>query len=387
MPTDGRLRILVSGFIGLLPAGGVTWDYIQYPLGLRALGHDVFYVEDTGIWPDYDDGGAARVVRQLGGLMTAFGLGERWAYRDAVENRWHGPLAHAIEDISRSADMLLNVSWSTSLRDEHMAIPARVLIDSDPMFTQIRFLNSCAGGGGAALAGHTHHFTFGESVGEPDCRIPDCGVAWAPTRQPVCLDRWRATPPPPDGAWLSTVMNWSAMRTLRYADEDWGQKDVELLKLIGLPQARPGANLALALAPTTEAEPAAALLRAHGWQVLDAQAHTGDWRAYRDFLAASRGEFSVAKETYVKGRTGWFSCRSACYLAAGRPVIAQDTGWSRHIPPGEGLFAFSDEDGALAAIDALLADPDRHARTARELAEAHFDSRRVLDDLLSGVGA
>lgn len=392
-----RLRVVVGGYLGLLPAGGVAWDYVQYPAGLAALGHDVWYVEDTRLWPVYQqaDGAADCTpnVRHLAAVMEAFGLGDRWAYRDEASGRWFGRTEAEVDAFCRSADVLVNVSCATALDDRYAAIPARALVDSDPMFTQIQWAQAegftvGAGGMRGVVAAHTHHFTFGESVGRDDCRMPDCGVRWIPTRQPVCLDRWPVTPlPPATEAAYTTVMNWTAGRRLAFDGECWGQKDVEFLRLLALPDRVPDVPLAVAVGQTTGAPFPQREAQRHGWRVLDPTECAPDWRAYRDFLAASRGELSVAKETYVKARTGWFSCRSACYLASGRPVVTQDTGWSRHLPTGEGLIAFDDLEGAADALHRVEREPAAHARAARRVAEAHFDARDVLARLLIDVGA
>lgn len=390
-----RLRIVVGGFLGLLPAGGITWDYVQYPAGFAALGHDVWYVEDTRLWPVYQDDDPAGAschanVAHLAAVMPAFGLDGRWAYRDEASGECFGlPLAR-LREICRTADLFVNVSCSTAMRDDYAAIPARLLVDTDPMFTQVQAETAAsftAGGGGMRrlLAAHTHHFTFGESVGRPECRMPACGVTWIPTRQPVLLDRW--TPePPPTGAAFTTVMNWAAGKPLAWDGDTWGQKDVEFLRFLDLPARVPELRLALVATQTGGAPLPRARIEAAGW-TLDPPARVADWTAYARYLSASAGECGVAKETYVKARTGWFSCRSACYLAAGRPVVTQDTGWSRHLPTGEGLFAFDTMDEAADALRQVAADPVHHARAARAIAAEHFDSHRVLGRLLAAAGA
>ena len=391
----GRLRIVVGGYVGLLPAGGVTWDYVQYPAGFAELGHDVFYVEDTRLWPIYqpagsDWGDCTGNVAHLGAVMEAFGLQGRWAYRDEASGGTFGMSEREVREVCRTADVFVNVSCSTFMRDEYLNIPARVLVDSDPMFTQIQYLSRQMFTPGSpslrALVGaHTHLFTFGENVGAEDCRMPDCGLAWRPTRQPVCLERWRVTDlPRPTDAPFTTLMNWTAARPLEHAGDTWGQKDVEFMRFSSVPARVPEIPLAVAVGqtggaggpfPRREAE-------AKGWRVLDPEACAPEWRSYRAFLEASRGEFSVAKETYVKARTGWFSCRSACYLAAGRPVVTQETGWSKRLPTGAGLFAFEDEEGAAEALRRVAREWETHARAARLVAEEHFDGRRVLGGLL-----
>lgn len=395
-----RLRIVASGYIGLIAAGGVAWDYVQYPAGLAALGHDVFYVEDTQLTPVQRKGDGQKKwgdcagnVAYLRGVMEAFGLRKRWAYRDELAGEWFGLSAEAVREICRTADVFINVSCASHLRDEYRRIPARVLVDSDPMYTQINYLAQSMfmpgrPGSRELLEGHTHHFTFGERIGADDCRVPECGFRWRTTRQPICLSRWTARElPARSDAAFTTVMHWNAAPPLRYDGETWGQKEVEFRKIIGLPGAVAGVPLAVAVGhrpgtpfPVREAT-------RHGWRVLDARALVHEAGAYQSFVEESRGEFSIAKETYVKARTGWFSGRSACYLAAGRPVVAQDTGWSSCLPEGCGLLAFDDLESAADALRRVVAEPGRHARAARAVAEECFDSRRVLADMLAQVGA
>lgn len=390
-----RLRIVVGGFLGLLPAGGVTWDYVQYPLGFAELGHDVYYIEDTCLWPIYQTGNSgddcSGNVRHLAAVMDAFGLGERWGYRDVVTDRWFGMDAQQVREVCRDADVFVNVSCSTYMRDEYREIPVRVLIDSDPMFTQIQ----CQTGDGFTVgsrgmldlvAAHTHHFTFGENIDAPDCLVPDCGVTWRPTRQPVCLSHWPITPIPHDGA-FTTLMNWSAGKQLEFAGRKWGQKDIEFRKVMSLPRAAEGLPLAVAVGQTAGEPFPTEETRSHGWRVLDPVICAADWQAYRAFIKSSLGEFSIAKHTYVAARTGWFSCRSACYLAAGRPVVVQDTGWTAYIPHGEGLLAFEDEASAAAALREVHGDVDRHSKAARRVAEECFDARKVLQDFIDRLGS
>lgn len=389
-----KLRIVVGGYIGLLPAGGVTWDYVQYPAGLAALGHDVYYVEDTRLWPNYqaegsDWGDAAPSVAHLKSVMDAFDLSSRWAYRDEVSGITFGLSLERLNEICCTADVFINVSCSTYMRDEYRAIPARVLIDTDPMFTQIQYLSQQMFTPGEPalrelVAAHNFHFTFGENVCGDDCRMPDCGINWRPTRQPLCLAHWRASTPPAVAAY-TTLMNWTAAPPLEYGGETWGQKDLEFRRFMDLPGHVPDVLLGVAVGQTGGAgQPfPSEEARAAGWRVLDPETCAPDWRAYRSFIESSRGEFSVAKQTYVKARTGWFSCRSACYLAAGRAVVTQDTGWSRYLPSGEGLLAFDDIEGAADALQRVESDPARHSRAAREIAEEHFDSACVLEGILS----
>jgi hypothetical protein len=392
-----KLRIIVGGYAGLLPAGGITWDYVQYPAGFAEMGHDVFYIEDTRLWPIYqaegsDWGDCSHNVAHLKALMEAFGLKDRWAYRDEASGRCFGLSEARVWETCRTADVFVNISCSTDMRDEYRSIPRRALVDSDPMFTQIQYLSQQMFTPGQPalrrlIDAHTHHFTFGENAGAGDCRMPACGIRWRPTRQPVCLSRWRADEDDgafDDGAAYTTLMNWTAAKPLAYDGETWGQKDVEFRRFFQTPARVPEIALAVAVGQTGgagEPFPAREATEA-GWRVLDPDVHAPDWRAYRDFIKRSRGEFSVAKETYVKARTGWFSCRSACYLAASRPVVTQETGWSKYLPTNAGLLAFETEDEAVEALRRVHAEPARHRRAARAVAEEHFDSRRVLGEML-----
>lgn len=384
-------RIVVTGFVGLFPYGGVAWDYVQYVVGLAALGWDALYLEDTGAWPVYQHGKLDCTVNvaHVASTMQYFGLGERWAYRDALSGRCFGLSEASLQEFCRTADIFLNLSCSAMLREEYAAIPVRALVDTDPMFTQIQYLNGTSLTGGptgmrALIENHTHRFTLGANIGSPDCRIPTLGMQWHPTVPPVVLDLWPQTDPPTGGSHdYSTVMNWSVVPDVTFAGERWGQKDVEFARFMQLPKRVPAIPLGLAVSQTPDAPFPLTAARAAGWTVYDPAACAYDAPSYQQFIGASRGEFSVAKQTYVKANTGWFSCRSVCYLAAGRPVVAQDTTWSRFLPSGRGLLAFRDEETAVEALRHVEADPKIHARAARAIAQEHFDSKRVLCQMLA----
>lgn len=392
-----KLRIIVGGFLGLLPAGGVTWDYVQYPLGFAELGHDVFYIEDTRLYPMYQKAGSnwddcSSCVEHLAKVMNHFGLSGRWAYRDEASGKCFGLQEKEIIEIAKTADVFVNVSCSTVIREEYARIPVRVLIDSDPMFTQIQMLSEQKFTPGVAnlsraVEAHNFLFTFGENIGAEHCRVPTNGLNWQPTRQPICLDHWKPSLPDPKAP-LTTLMNWTAAKNLEFEGETWGQKDVEFLKYLNLPKSAEGISLAVGVGQTggtgKDVFPRESAKNA-GWQVLASDDCAENWIDYQRFIAHSLGEFSVAKETYVKANTGWFSCRSACYLAAGRPVITQETGWSKYIPVGEGLFAFSNESEALEAIREVSGNSEAHSRKAREIAEEYFDSRKVLSRMLEQI--
>lgn len=390
-----KLRIVVGGFLGILPAGGVTWDYVQYPLGFSLLGHDVYYIEDTRLYPIYQKTGSdwndcSSCVNHLQQVMNYFGMNERWAYRDEASGKTFGISEQKIKEICRTADIFVNISCSTFLRDEYLRIPVRILIDSDPMFTQIQYLTEQMFTPGKTgirqmVGGHNYLFTFGENIGSIECRIPDCGLKWIPTRQPLCLDYWKVNKLLNLSGSFTTLMNWTAAKSLEYDGEVWGQKNLEFKKFIDLPHYVKGIQLSAVVNQTggTDQTFSKENVTEKGWQILEPETSAGDWKSYQNFINSSLGEFSVAKETYVKANTGWFSCRSACYLAAGKPVITQDTGWSKFITSGIGLIAFSNISDAVCALKEVVAEPAKHSNAAREIAEEYFDSKKVLNSLLS----
>lgn len=386
-----KLRIVVGGFIGLYPTGGVTWDYIQYPLGLKILGHDVYYIEDTAQYSRFQSQGkswddASDSIRYLKNTMERFGFADRWAYRDVASGKCYGLSLRKLIEVCKTADVFINVSASTFLRDEYLKIPLRALIDSDPMFTQIEYhdeslvKNTDRYKMGFIVNSHTHLFTFGENIESDDCKIPTFNLHWIPTRQPICLDYWEINQTNKKPVLFTSVMNWSVRDKLVFGGQEWGQKNTEFEKFMIVPESFPSASFEIKMTGITAEKKAK--IGEHGWTVSDALTDISNEKAYKDFISSSTAEFSVAKETYVKANSGWFSGRSACYLASGKPVIAQDTKWSKFISPGPGLFAFNDIDTAIRALTEVIADTQNHSNAARSLAEEYFDSSKVLTALL-----
>jgi hypothetical protein len=395
---DRRLRVLVTGLLGQYAFGGVTWDYLQYVLGFRALGHDVWYLEDTGAWA-YDpvaeqpSADCSYNVRYLARTMAEFDLGDRWIYRNAADGTYHGVPHPLAERLIREADVLVNVSGACWLTDTTTAVPCKLFVDGDPMFTHIGLATGARPDFVARVRSHTAHFSFGLNVGAPNCTVPTAGLVWHATVQPIALECWNPWYQSPDarldhpahGA-FTTVMNWASYPPQRFEGEEYGQKDVEFRRFVDLP-ARTPQRLVIAMGQGVGQKRPTVELASKGWVILEPSVHLPDHRTYRDFLAASRGEWSIAKHGYVKAWTGWFSCRSACYLALGRPVVVQDTGWSEHLAHGEGVLPFRDLDQAVAAIAAVNADYEHHARAARRFCEATFEARAVCDRLLDAASA
>ncbi|HVE62405.1 MAG TPA: hypothetical protein VNB94_01195 [Mycobacteriales bacterium] len=374
--------VVVCGIAGQLPLAGVALHYLQYCLGLRDLGVDVLYLEDNRAWPydpflDRPDEEATYSRAWLAELFTAFDL--PWAYRDPM-GRYSGATEADVHAACASADVLLNVSGGHDPDAHHRAAARLVFVDTDPGFVQV----AAASGNArtrAWLEAHDVLLTFAESWGSPTCRLPDDGYPWRTTRQPVHLPFWAETPDVPGDVW-TTVMNWRAYAATEWQGEAWGQKDAEFPLIRDLPR-RAGLPLELGLGGADAPREA---LAADGWRLVDPRIPTRTVWTFRDYLAASRGEITVAKQAYVRSRGGWFSERSANYLAAGRPVVAQDTGWSEHLPTGKGLLAFGTGEEAESALLEVESDVAGHAAAARRLAAEHFDARDVLTRLLSDCG-
>ena len=380
------LRILVSGMIAGDPyQGGATWAVLQYVLGLRAAGHDVYFIEPilpTSIRPQGAALAASVNARYFHEITTAFGLAGRAALllHGTVETIG---LAYAdLVAAARECDVLINISGM--LTDSRLLefISRRVYLDLDPAFNQ---LWSAVDGIDVRLDGHTHFITVGLAIGTTGCAIPTCGRTWLHTLQPIVLAEWPVRPADSSGAW-TTVGNWRGYGSIRHQGVLYGQKAHSLRQFIDLPE-RTRARLQPAWAIHPGEVKDLEALRAHGWDLVDPATVASTPDSYRNFIQQSKGELGIAKSGYVESQCGWFSDRSLCYLASGRPVVAQETGFSRFLPTGEGLLAFSSIDDLVDAIESVNADYTRHCRRARQIAEAHFEADLVLGRLLERVGA
>jgi hypothetical protein len=401
-----QLRIVVLGTMASDPYAGMAWMHMQVTAGLRRLGHDAYYFETTSTWP-YDPVRQTRVYDSdyaapyLARVADGFGLGDRWAYRRSYSDKeWLGMEKTRAEEILASADAVLNVAGATRVREEGLRTGPLVYFGTDPVFHEVYYADGDEGTR-RFIEEHDLFVTYGENIGSPDCPLPPLPRLKAKTRQPVLLDLWESGPPTSDA--FTTVGNWKqAGREVEFRGEvyQWS-KHHEFLKFIDLPRrvARP-LELAMNLAePETirhgegTVVPAYGLsagerrtLEANGWRLVEAREFTKDPWAYRDYVRSSAGEFTVARDLNVRLRSGWFSERSACYLAAGRPVITQDTGFGNVLPTGEGLFAFNSTDEAVAAFEEVNGDYARHGRAARAVAEEFFRAETVLSKVLSDLG-
>lgn len=403
--------LIVLGIMGRMPIAGVVWQVLHYLEGFRRLGFDVYYVEDTGTWPYNPEQNTvtddcAYTIETISRIMAAHGFGERWAYVATTQGgRSFGLSESRVLELFERADALINLTASTILRDEHLRVPIRAYLETDPVLPQIEI----AQGNSfyiESLASHTHHFTYGENLGAPDCGVPVQRFRYFATRQPVVLDWWADSAHPSNNgasaqASFTTIANWRQSGK----DIEWNGKHYtwskhhEFLKFIDLPK-RTSQALELALALTSgtatddngwtglsdEDASAVRFLTSNGWRVTNALSFSTDMFSYRDYILRSRGEFTVAKDQNVRLRSGWFSDRSACYLAAGRPVITQNTGFTKFLPSGEGLFAFTTIEEILTALDRINSDDARHRRAARAIAEEYFKAETVLTKLVQDLG-
>lgn len=375
-----RLTIVVSGMVAGNPhQGGATWAVLQYVLGLRRLGHDVFLIEPVVLEGPLEESVQAAYFRRV---AADHGLEGNAALVRTGSAETCGLPYDRLREIGRRSDLLLNISGMLTDAELIGAIPLRAYLDLDPAFVQIWH---AAKGLDMRFAGHTHFVTIGQAIGQPGCDVPTCGLPWIATLQPVVLARWPAAGPIVHDA-LTTVGNWRGYGSIEHAGVVYGQKAHSLRPLMSLP-ARTRERFLLALAIHPDERQDLDALAANGWQLADPAGVAGTPARYQAFIQGSKAELGIAKGGYVASQCGWFSDRSVCYLASGRPVIAQETGFSRFLPTGAGLFAFATAEDVLAAIEELNRDYCRHARAARALAEDCFDSDKVLSHLLESIGA
>jgi hypothetical protein len=384
----------------------MAWMQMQIAAGLHRLGHDVYYFETTSTWP-YDPVRQTRVcdsdyaLPYLRKIAVGFGLGDRWAYRRSyLDKAWFGLNRSKAEEILATADAVLNVAGSTRLAEEGLEVGRLVYFGTDPVYHEIKY----ADGDPSVreiLDEHDDVVTYGENIGTDHCPLPPLPRLRARTRQPVLIDLWSGNGTMRDA--FTTVGNWEQYgRDVVFNDETYyWSKHLEFEKFIDLPErVEQSIELATNLSELGTFQDgdgdvvqavgmqrdARSLLRSHDWHLTDACGFTTDPWTYRDYVQSSKGEFTVARDLNVRLRSGWFSERSACYLAAGRPVITQDTGFGTILPTGEGLFAFETMDDILAAFDAINSDYRKQSRAARNIAEHYFRAEKVLSKLIDDMG-
>jgi len=372
-----RLKILLSGMVAGDPhQGGASWAVLQYVAGLRSLGHEVVVVEPVETAGKLDPAG------EVGRYFAALPLLDGAAALLAPGSRDTLGLPYpALERFASEADLLINISGM--LRDERLLEPIaiRLFLDLDPGFNQVWQETGEAMG----IDLHTHCATVGGKIGRDGCPIPTCGRSWIHTLPPVALEHWPVEETAPRHDAFTSVGHWRSYGSIEHGGIDYGQRAHSMRELFELPTLGAARfQLALGIHPDEHSDLEA--LRANGWDLLDPHEVAGSPERYAQFVRGSKAELSIAKSGYVASGSGWFSDRSACYLASGRPVVAQETGFSDFLSSGEGLLAFATVAEAADAVAAVEADLPRHRKAARELAEEHLDARKVLPRLLGELG-
>lgn len=379
------MKIVVTGYMVRLPFAGNALAYAQYILGLERLGHDVVYVEESG-WPDscFDlqadmfGSNPAAGLRATERLFRQIGVSARLWYVERVGGTCIGCTRDQFESALRQCDLLLNIGGVCDLPEFYLS-SRRVLIDMDPMFTQIGAF------AGKVLGAFDVCFTYGTNVASADCRIPRRGVQWIPTVPPVVPDLWEQEGLGTNGdprMRFTTIANWSGYGRTEFQGEVYGQKDQQFERMIGLPGL---VDVQLEIASPKIPEVVAARFCRAGWRLVLGNALSAELDSYRTYIQQSHGEFSVAKHGYVASKCGWVSDRTACYLASGRPAVVQNTMPATWVPTGLGLLLFDDVDSAVDALNSVIGNYASHARAAREVALDVFDYRVVLPRLLDAA--
>lgn len=377
------LKIAVLGYIVRGPYGGLVWHHLQYVLGLKKLGHEVLFLEDSDDYPGCSNPFSAELTTDpsyglqfIKNVFDHFDMKDGWAYFDSHTGNWHGRSKEKVFSFCNSADIVLNISAINPLRDWWSKIPNRILIDTDPVFTQIRHLTNRHDN--EIAQHHTAFFSFGENFGKGGCTIPDDGFAWQPTRQPLLVNAWKITMSDVNAKW-TTVLQWDSYKEQLFNGQTYGMKSKSFARFKDLPQVISSQKFELAIGSTT-----APLneLKSAGWDVISSLAPTKTPFRYQQYIQHSKGEWSVAKQGYVVTKSGWFSERSACYLASGKPVVVQDTGFADLIETGRGLFTFTSPGEAAAAIEKVNSNYSAHCKYAREIAAEYFSFDKVLNALL-----
>jgi hypothetical protein len=376
------IRIIVLGYIVQCPLAGFAWHHAQYVSGLAKLGHEVVFVEASGDFPGCYNPELSSIgidpsygLRFAADAFDGYGIGDRWAYYDSHTASWRGPRADSIVDECARADLLINLCDAEPLPSWLADIPKRALVDTDPVYSQIRHLTDSRARSGAEQ--HTVFFSFGENIASGKSSVPNDGFNWRATRQPIDLEAWGAEGS--SGRW-TTVMQWESYKSVEYAGVRYGMKSDSFAAYVELP-ARVNSEVEIALGGETAPR---TMLESKGWHLINPLVVSRTPWAYRDYIRASKGEFTVAKQGYVVSRSGWFSERSACYLASGRPVVVEDTGFADGIlPAGEGVISFTTIEEAVAGIEDVERNYERHSRAARAIARDHFDANEVLSRLVA----
>jgi hypothetical protein len=382
-------KVVVLHLAARYPFAGVMWQLLHHLVGLSRLGLDVYYVEDHAAWvydpvADTVTSDPTANLKLLRAALGRFGFGDRWSFFDAASGEYLGLGRETCRRLLAEADAVINLCAATLPREEHLAAQCLVHLETDPGIFQVRYERRDPH---ALRIAQTHHlfFTYAVNIGQPGCLLPTGGLRWHPTRPPVLLDQWPEQPAAPAPSKFTTVGTWrNKGNDLEFGGRTYyWSKHVNFDKMLDVPR-RAGQAVELATDLTSGPDYERAL--AGGFCFRPVVPMSLDIDIYRDYLCSSRGEFTVAKDLYVSTHSGWFSDRTACYLAAGRPVVTQFTGFEKSVPTGLGLIGFDDSTSAVQALREINSDYPRHARAAREIAREYFDAERLLDELAEIIG-
>jgi len=382
-------RVVVLHLAMRYPFAGVVWQLLHHLIGLRALGFDVHYIEDHGAYV-YDAIGQTLTpdssgnLKLVGGILERFGFGDRWGFRDAITKDYIGMARARCHELIREADAVINLCGASEPREEHFASPMMIYLETDPGVFQVQLERRDPFALQVASA-HKLFFTYAANIGQPDCVVPSGGLMWHPTRPPVLLDEWHP------GVGSTNPTTFTTVGTWRNQGNDieiggttyYWSKHVNFAEVI---EVAGRADQPIELATDLNSGPDYDRARAGGFTFRPVVPMSLDVDEYREYISSSRGEFTPSKDLYVRTRSGWFSDRSVCYLAAGRPVITQFTGFEKYIPSGIGLLGFNDANSALEAIRIVNSDYSRHAKAAREIANEYFDALKLLGDIAEKAG-
>lgn len=378
------MRIIILGYIVRGPYGGLVWHHLQYVLGLKKLGHEILFLEDSDNYPSCSSPlnpelttDASYGLRFIQRIFNDFNLTDCWSYYDEHTNTWFGLSKTKALAFCKKAAAVINISGINPVRSWWAKVTNRILIDTDPVFTQIRHLTKKHDN--AVAQHHTAYFSFGENVGKINCGIPNDGFKWKPTRQPVFLDAWKTSYTNKVDKW-TTVMQWDSYNEQIYNEKIFGMKSVSFEPFYNLPARLVQERFELALGI---ADPVvSSVLQKSGWKLINSLTPTKTPWTYQQYIRHSKGEWSVAKHGYVVSNSGWFSERSACYLASGKPAIVQETGFSQNIPTGKGLLSFTNVEECIEMVNCINKDYKFHCIQARKIAIEQFASDLILKKLL-----
>jgi hypothetical protein len=384
--------VATGGVCGLPQVAGNTWAFLQWVTGLARLGVDTYWVDhqsrldprrravDGRAVPHIDCHSVDYARARFHDMAETYGFADRYCILYGAEATALGMPASELGELAAEADMLLNMAGPLPASSPLLQIRRRAYIDLDPGFTQI-WAHQLE----LRLDRFDSFFTVGQNVGKPEFTIPTLGIEWQPILPPVVLDLWPARI---DASCerLSTIGDWHGSQFARFNGDDYGGKRDEFLRFLDVAE-RSGRPIEPALCMFQDDYEDVGLLMRKRWCLRDPYLYAGDLDSYREFIQTSRGEFSVAKNGYVKSRSGWVSDRTACYLASGKPAVVQWTGIEGRVPTGLGLLTFETLDDACEALETVDHDYLEHCAAARRLAETHFDSRLVLGSLLDRIAA